>query len=134
MPVRFEVRMPECDTQISEFRLQRWLVEVGDDVVPGTALCELIAVKRKWLRRQPSSRNPLSLRRRRVEKRDIRADQSPTVAVIAAESGIVSVINETPGSAIETNDLLSHIDIGTDSGAGGRFNTVAEILPAAQGS
>lgn len=126
--------MPEADTQIAELRLEQWLVAVGDAVEPGTSLCELTAITRNRLVRDTESRGYFAKFQRRVVKRQVRGDLAPRVVVKAAESGIVSQIDAAPGATINTDDLLTLIDIGSDAGDGGRFSAIAEILSADRGS
>jgi hypothetical protein len=135
MPVRFDVHVPESSPEIVDLCLERWTVDVGDSVEPGTVLCELVPLTQRYLLRRRAERTPFLARfRPKVEQRHISVDHAPTIVVIAAEHGIVGELGVTPPATVLVNDRVARIDIGDESGDGGRFSVLAEIVRADNGA
>lgn len=126
--MQFDIHMPEVAPEIAELRLERWTVALGDEIAPGTTLCELSAVSRTRISRLQVSRTPFLARfRSGVEQIPIIGDGAPTVVLIAAEQGVVSGFDASPETIVRTGDRLARVDIGDVPGDGGRFSTLAEI-------
>jgi hypothetical protein len=128
--VRFDVHVPETDhLEIIDLCLERWRVSIGDHVEPGTVLCDLKSLTVRWAMRARTERTPLLERfRPQVRKHQIGPRHAVTIEIIAAEHGVVSELHAAAQSTVRLHDRIASIDIGEETGHGGRFSVVAELV------